>query len=144
MADVVSDSTVINADPDSIMDVIADFESYPEWQDEVQEVEVLQTDDDGWATRVRFLVAAKLGKAGYVLDYSYAPDSMRWELVESDTLKRNDGLYRLTDRGDGTTEVRYELALEAAMKVPGMVKRQVEKRIISTALGALKRRVEGA
>ncbi|MDP9405190.1 MAG: SRPBCC family protein [Actinomycetota bacterium] len=142
MTDAVRDRIVVAADPDTIMDVIGDFEAYPEWQPEVRGVEVLETDDDGWGTRVRFTVDAKVALATYVLDYTYRDTEMRWTLVEGDKLRRNDGAYTLHDRGDGTTEVHYELELEPTVSVPGLIRRQVAKRIADTALKGMKRRVE--
>lgn len=144
MVDVVRDSIVVNADPDSIMDVIADFDAYPEWQDEVKEVEILDTDDDGWATRVRFKVDAMITTVNYVLDYTYDDTAMHWTLVEADKIKSQQGSYELTDQGDDTTLVEYDLELEPAFKVPSMVRKQGQKRIAQTALRALKKRVENS
>ena len=142
VADSVSDRIVIAADPDTIMDVIADVEAYPDWQDRVRSVEVLETDDDGWATKARMVVDAKLFTASFVLAYEYTPDEMRWRMLEGDGLRRNDGAYRLRDLGDGRTEVTYELVVEPAIPVPGMLKRQAANAIVDAALRGLKDRVE--
>jgi len=142
VSDTVRDTIVVSADPDAIMDVIADFDAYPEWQDEVREVEILETDDDGWGTRVRFVVSAQGFAATYVLGYRYGDTEMRWSLVEGDKVRRNDGAYVLSDRGDGTTLVTYELAIEPAITLPGLVRRQIARRIADTALTGMKRRVE--
>jgi hypothetical protein len=58
-------------------------------------------------------------------------------------LKAMDGAYVLTDRGDGTTDVVYQLAVDIKMPMLGMIKRKAEKVIIDTALKGLKARVEG-
>lgn len=142
MVESISDSIVISADPDTIMDVIADFDTYPQWQDEVKEVEVLDTDADGWATRVRFKVDAMITEANYVLAYTYEDTAMRWTLVEADKLKSQEGSYELADQGDGTTLVTYNLELEPAIKVPSMIRKQGTKRIANAALKSLKKRVE--
>ena len=142
MVESLSDSIVVNADSDTIMDVIADFDAYPEWQDEIKEVEVLVTDADGWGTRVRFKVDAMITEANYVLDYTYEDAAMRWTMVEADKLKSQAGSYELTDQGDGTTLVTYNLELEPAIKVPSMIRKQGTKRIANAALKSLKRRVE--
>lgn len=144
MADVVRDSIVIAADPDSIMDVIADYETYPDWQDEIKEAEILETDEDGWGTQVRFSVDATIAVVNYVLSYTYTDTSVRWTMVEGDKLKRNDGSYALTDQGDGTTLVEYDLEIEPGIKVPSMLRKQASKRIVRTALEGLKRRVESS
>lgn len=142
VADVVRDDIVVKSDPDSIMDVIADFEAYPQWQDEIKEVEILDTDADGWATRVRFRVDAMITEVNYVLKYDYTDTQMSWSMVEGDKLRSNDGAYTLDDQGDGTTLVRYELEVEPAIKVPGVIRKQGQRRIVHAALKALKQRVE--
>ncbi len=142
MAESVSDSIVVDADPDTIMDVIADFEAYPQWQDEIKAVEILDTDADGWATRVRFRVDAMITEVNYVLDYDYTDTTMRWTMVEADKLRSNEGSYTLEDQGDGTTLVRYDLSIEPSIRVPGMIRKQGQRRIVHGALQALKQRVE--
>lgn len=142
MTEAVQDSIVVASDPDTIMDVIADFEAYPQWQPEIKEVEVLEADEDGWGTKVRFKVDAKVLKANLVLSYTYAENEMSWVLVEGDQVRKNDGRYSLDDRGDGTTEVTYELEVDPAVPMPGMLKRQAAKRIIDGALKGMKKRVE--
>ena len=53
-----------------------------------------------------------------------------------------DGAYILSDRGDGTTEVTYRLALDVSIPLIGMLKRKGEKILIDAALKGLKKRVE--
>jgi hypothetical protein len=51
----------------------------------------------------------------------------------------------LTPTDDGAaTDVVYELAIDLVYPIPGFVKRRAEGRIIKTALGELKARVEGS
>lgn len=140
--DSVRDSIVVDADADAVMDVIADFEAYPEWQDEIKDVEVLETDEDGWGTKVRFRVDAKIFSTDLVLSYTYTSDEMRWVLIEGDQVKRNDGVYHLEPLGDGRTRVTYELVVEPAIPMPGMLRRKAAKRIVDGALRGMRHRVE--
>jgi ribosome-associated toxin RatA of RatAB toxin-antitoxin module len=142
VTDAVRERIVVRADPDTILDVVADFEAYPQWQPEVKDVEILETDDDGWGTRVRFVIDARLFTTSLVLAYTYSEAAMRWHLVEGDPVKRNDGEYVLRDLGDGTTEVTYALEIDPGVPVPGIVRRQAAKRIVDSGLHGLKRRVE--
>lgn len=142
MADTVSDRIVVAADPDTIMDVIGDLEAYPDWQDEVIDVEVLASDDDGWPSQARFTVDARITRATYTLAYTYGDTTVAWTLTASDALRRNDGSYELVAQPDGTTQVRYTLDIEPAIPVPGMLRRQFASRVADTALAGLKRRVE--
>ncbi|CAN5140778.1 SRPBCC family protein [soil metagenome] len=142
MTEKVREHIVVHARPGAVMDTIADFERYPEWQAEVQQVEVLEADEHGWATRVRFVVDARIVRATMVLAYTYAPDALRWRLVEGDQVRRNDGAYLLRERPDGWTDVTYELRVEPAVAVPAVLRRSVARHIVDGALRGMKRRVE--
>ena len=61
-----------------------------------------------------------------------------WTLTQGDMLKAMDGTYLLTDNGDGTTEVVYQLAVDVSIPMIGMIKRKAEKVIVDTALRGLK------
>ncbi len=104
MADATTSSIVIAAPPERVMAVIADFPAYPEWAEQVKSVEVLSSDDDGRAERVRFTMDAGPIKDSYTLDYTWAPDgrSVSWTLVKGQMQKRQNGSYTLVGsaRGD--------------------------------------------
>src|SRR5665647_3859841 len=68
MANRTESSTVIDAAPGAVLDVIADFDSYPEWAAEVRKVAVLSEDGDGWADLVEFTLDAGAIKDTYVLE----------------------------------------------------------------------------
>lgn len=140
----VREHIVVHARPGAVMDTIVDFERYPEWQAGVQQVEVLEADEHGRATRVRFVVDARIVRATMVLDYSHAPGALRWRLVEGDQVRRNDGAYLLRERADGSTDVTYELQVEPAVAVPAVLRRSVARHIVDGALRGMKRRVEAA
>jgi ribosome-associated toxin RatA of RatAB toxin-antitoxin module len=143
MAEQTTSSIVVSADPVAIMGVISDFESYPSWAQGVKKAEPLGTGPDGRAERVYFELDASPIKDAYTLSYDWEKDeSVRWTLVDGKMLKAMDGAYELEDRGDGSTEVTYRLAVDIAIPMIGMLKRKAEKVIIDTALKGLKKRVE--
>jgi hypothetical protein len=145
MADQTTSSIAIAAPPDEVMAVIADFEAYPEWANQVKTVEVLATGADGRAERVRFTMDAGPIKDAYTLDYTWAPDGMSvsWQLVKGQMQKAQEGSYTLVGDG-GATTVTYALAVDLNIPMIGMLRRKAEKVIIETALNGLKRRVERA
>ena len=145
MADETSGSIVIASDPATIMDVIADLPLYPEWSDGVKSVEVLTEFDDGRPGDARFTVDIGPIKDVYVLEYDWhGVESVSWKLTEGEVLKAMDGTYTLTDQGDETTLVDYQLALDLSIPMIGMIRRRGEKVIIDIALKGLKQRVEGS
>ena len=147
MADKTAQTICIGADLRTVMDVIADIASYPEWVSEYTETEVLEVDDAGWPVVARLVLDAAVLRDTMVLRYEWPPDraSVRWSLVSSTLLKALDGAYLLTPNGSGTgTDVTYELSVDLLMPMIGLLKRKAERRLTETALKDLKKRVEGS
>lgn len=144
MAEQTSGSILVDAPAREVMATIADVANYPAWVAAVQSVEILATGADGHDERVRFVMDAGMVKDTYVLQYDWAPDGLRvsWELVEGQIQTAQSGSYELREVG-GRTEVTYCLSVDLSIPMIGMFKRKAEKVIINTALGELKKRVEG-
>jgi len=126
--------------------VICDFPRYPEWVSAAKRVEVVEEYEDGYASRVRFVLDAGVIQDEYTLAYEYAEDISRieWQLVEPSRIqKKQHGSYDIEENDDGTSTVTYTLAVELSIGMLGMFKRKAEKMIMDTALRELKRRVEG-
>ena len=105
---------------------------------------IIERDDQGRGKKVEYRAAA-LGKSvRYVLEYDYAeaPQAFSWWFVEGDMLKKLDGTYRFEPDGDGSTRVHYELAVELAIPLPGLLKRRAAGIIMGGALKELKKQVE--
>lgn len=146
MAERTESSTVIDAAPGEVLDVIAEFGSYPEWAGEVKDVRVLAEDGDGWADQVEFTLDAGAIKDTYVLDYDWDVNDdgtgvVSWSLISAKVLKAMNGSYTLTAHGSGT-QVTYRLFVDVNIPMLGMLKRKAERVIINTALSELKKRVE--
>lgn len=143
MSDQASDSVVIDAPPQEIMDVILDLEAYPEWSDDVKKVEILSRDDQGRPLDVAFQVDARVAVVDYTLRYDHdVPSGVQWNLIEGEVLHQLDGSYVLDELDNGSTRVTYALEADIAMPVPGFLKKRATKTILDTGLKGLKRRVE--
>ena len=143
MTDTASERIRVEAPAERCYDVAIDFESYPEWVRDVKEAKILETDEEGRGKRVEFR-AAGLGKSiRYVIEYDYsdAPHSFSWKFVDGDMLRRLDGTYRFEPDGN-STRVYYDLAVELAVPLPGLLKRRAAGLIMGSALKELKKQVE--
>lgn len=144
MAEQTEGSIRIEASPAEIMDVLTDYEAYPEWAD-VKSARVVERGDGGLGTKVAFEVdVPMLGRADYTLAYRYAPGDtgMSWVSTEArGAVTKITGEY-LLDELEGETTVTYRLAVELGVLLPGFVRTQGAKRVIDNALEGLKRRVE--
>jgi hypothetical protein len=142
MADQTTSSIVIDAAPAAVMDVIADFDSYPVWAKGVKSATVLSEFDDGRAGEVEFVLDAAPIRDEYTLSYEWDGDAqVTWSLVKAKMLKAMEGAYIL-EPVDGRTEVTYQLSVDLSIPMIGLIKRKGEKVIIDTALKGLKQRVE--
>ncbi len=154
MTEMARSSIEIEAQPAEVMAVIADFEAYPLWVNQLKKVEILEPGTNGWADVVRFGFDAGMVGDVYTLAYTWSqPDDLSgssvswnavsWSLVSATMFTRLDGSYRLRRVQPGRTEVEYELAIGLDLPIIGAVRRTAERVLMSTALASLKRRVEG-
>jgi uncharacterized membrane protein len=143
MAETASEFTSIAAPPEKIWAIVADIERYPEWAHDLKEVVVLARNDQGQATEVEFRASALGRSTHYILEYDYseAPEALSWKLVKGDIQRQINGSYHFSANDDGGTDVRYDLAVELVVPLPGFVKRRAEVRILNT-LKELKVRAE--
>ncbi|HSD49260.1 MAG TPA: SRPBCC family protein [Actinomycetota bacterium] len=144
MAEQTEGSILIDASAAEVMDVLTDYEVYPEWAD-VKSARVVERGEGGLATKVAFEIDVPvLGRAEYTLAYRYAPADagMSWVSTEARGSVTNITGEYLLDEVDGQTKVTYRLAVELGVLLPGFVRTQGAKRVIDNALAGLKRRVE--
>ena len=143
MAERATEQIVIDATAARLLEVLLDFERYPDWAADIKDVEVLERDDEGRGNLVRYRAAAMGQSARYTLAYDYSdiPNSMSWKLVEGSIMRVLDGSYTFEAQGGGTL-VTYHLEVDLIVPIPGFVKRRAEWRIAHTALKELKARVE--
>lgn len=146
MSSGTSESIRIDAPPADVLDVVADVEAYPEWSSDMRSARVLSHEEGGWPSQAEFTVDAGPIKDTYVLEYTWDVEEdgtgvVSWDLVRSSKLRSLDGRYVLQADGAATV-VTYELTVDVAVPLPGMIRRKAEKSIVSTALSGLKQRVE--
>jgi ribosome-associated toxin RatA of RatAB toxin-antitoxin module len=142
MAEGTFSTLEIDATPEELYDTAADVAAYPEWASGVKEVEVLDVDGEGRVDRARFVLEGFVKEIEYVLKYTHdRPNLLSWAAEESDDLKMLEGSYQFGATDDGATEVVYSLTVEPKFIIPGFIKRQAEKQIVTTALRGLRKRV---
>ncbi len=127
----------IAAPPQACFDALCDFESYPEWQQAVESVEVLERDAGGIATTVAFRIDAKVRKIAYTLRYHHdAPKRIWWELIEGD-VAAVEGEYLLDADGD-STRATYRLGIDPGVPVPGLLARQLTRGVMRRSVTDLR------
>jgi hypothetical protein len=143
MADEAHEQISVAAPPEQCWAIATDYERYPEWAKDVKHAAVLERDAYGRGKRVEYRVAGLGRSIRYVLAYDYGeePAAFSWELVEGDVLRRLDGRYGFEADGPGT-RVTYDLVVDVAIPLPGLIKRRAAGMIVGTALRELKKEAE--
>ena len=146
MTDEATERTTIAATPEACFAIALDFERYPEWAGDIKSVEVVERDDQGRGTKVRYRAAAMGQSIRYTLEYDYrdAPRTLAWVQIEGDLTRKLDGSYIFEANDNGGTDMTYHLVAELKVPVVGFIKRRAEHRILGTALRELKARAESA
>jgi uncharacterized membrane protein len=137
-------SIEVAAPPADVREVALALEEYPDWVTGVKSVDVTEQDEDGRPVLANFVAEAMVKEISYTLRYEYELENgFTWSAVPGRDIKAMEGSYEFNETEDGRTEVLYALKVEPAFIVPGFLRRQAEKQIVSSALRGLKRRVEG-
>ena len=140
MAIKESRDIVIEASPEEILDVIADFEAMPEWSEPHQSAEVLETGSDGRPSQVRMKVKVAGITDEQVVAYTWGDNEVSWTLVSSSQQKAQDGKYTLVPKGPDTL-VKFEILADPYVPLPGFVLKRAVKGTIDSATKALRERV---
>jgi ribosome-associated toxin RatA of RatAB toxin-antitoxin module len=139
---IVSKTVEVAATPDTIMGIVADFESYPVWNDEVKGCWVLARYDDGRPSQVRLDVSVQ-GMDGSYISAVYYPSSAEIYTVlqQGDLFSKQQQNFSVV--GMGTTSLlTVDLDVETTMPVPKLMVKKVVNDALDYLADNLKRRAE--
>lgn len=134
MAETAFQTITIAAPMERVYAIASDFEKYPDWAKDVKEATVRSRDDEGRPVEVEFRASALGRSTHYTLSYDYsdAPRVLGWTMRRGDIMRAIDGAYTFSENPNGSIDVRYDLAIELVVPLPGFVKRRAEQRILNT------------
>jgi ribosome-associated toxin RatA of RatAB toxin-antitoxin module len=106
--------------PDEFRALVIALEKYPEFLPEVKRVDVKERSAAG--ATATFYVEVSVGgmevKTEYTVRYTFGESEIRWQLVSSPTLTKNEGLWRLEETDGGETRAYYEHELVTTLPIP--------------------------
>ncbi len=134
-------SIEIDAPPESVWEVITDFESYPEFLSDMRSVRVASRSERG--ATVRFELDL-IKRVRYTLAFEADPPRrLAWSLVRGDFMRRNEGSWELQELEGGRTRATYRIALALGAIVPSSITTRLAAERLPETLEAFKRRIEG-
>ena len=135
-----SREVVIEASPEEILAVIADVKSAPTWSSQYQSAEVLDTYKDGRPKQVKMKVKAAGITDEQTVEYSWGDNTAGWTLLKAGQMRSQEAWYTLTPQGEAT-KVRFDLALDLSIPLPGFIVKQAIKGAMDTATNGLRKQV---
>ncbi len=126
-----------------VLATLHDVASQPGWIPEIREAEVLEVGDDGLVRRAALAAATAVGTDRYTLVYTHRDDGLHWTMETGRLQTAQEGDLQAVADGDRATVVRYELAIEHPLPLPGFVRSRVIKGLVAGTLAGLRDRLEG-
>ena len=139
---LVSKTVEVDASAEAIMAIVADFESYPEWNDEIKGCWVLARYDDGRPSQLRLDVVVQ-GQSGTFITAVYYPaeNQIYTVLQQGEHFEKQEQRFSVVPIG-ATSLLTVDLDVETKLPIPQpMVKKAIGDTLDYLA-GNLKTRAE--
>jgi ribosome-associated toxin RatA of RatAB toxin-antitoxin module len=129
----VSKTVEVAATPQTIMSIVADFEAYPQWNEEVKGCWVLARYDDGRPSQLRLDVQVQGMDGTFVCAVYYpSPAEIYTVLQQGDLFSKQQQNFSVVGLG-ATSLLTVDLDVETKMAIPKMM----VKKVVDDALGYL-------
>ncbi|BBY63757.1 SRPBCC family protein [Mycolicibacterium helvum] len=139
---LVSKTVEVNADADSILRIVADFEKYPEWNDEAKAVYVLARYDDGRPSQLRLDMEIQ-GQSGTFIQAVYYPGEGQIQTVlqQGEVFTKQDQLFSVVAMGPSSL-LTVDLEVEVSLPVPDIMVKKLINDVLEHLADNLKTRAE--
>jgi Polyketide cyclase / dehydrase and lipid transport len=135
-----SREVVIDAEPDAILDALADIAAVPSWSAVHKSAEVVDTFADGRPHHVKATLKIMGITDKEVLEYHWGRWWMVWDAEPTFQQHAQHGEYNLTPEGGGT-RVRFDITIELLAPIPNFLMKRAKEIVLDVALEGLRRRV---
>jgi ribosome-associated toxin RatA of RatAB toxin-antitoxin module len=139
---LVSKTLEVDADAAVILAIVADFEAYPQWNDEVKAVYVLARYNDGRPSQLRIDTEIQ-GHAGTYIQAVYYPTPVQIQTVmqQGELFTKQNQLFSMVDMGP-LSLLTVDLDVETSLAVPNVMVKKLVNDALDHLAGNLKARAE--
>ncbi len=139
---IVSKTVEVAATPETIMSIVADFEAYPDWNDEINGCWVLARYDDGRPSQLRLDVSVQGMDGSYICAVYYpSPAELYTVLQQGDLFSKQQQNFSVVGMGL-TSLLTVDLDVETKMAVPKLMVKKVVNDALDYLADNLKKRAE--
>lgn len=139
---LVSKTLEVNADAAAILRIVADFESYPQWNDEVTAVYILARYNDGRPSQLRIDTEIQ-GHQGTYIQAVYYPSLAQIQTVmqQGDLFAKQEQLFSVVEMGP-LSLLTVDLDVETSFAVPAVMVKKLVNDALEHLANNLKTRAE--
>ena len=138
----VSKTVEVEAPAEAIMGIVADFESYPLWNDEIKGCWVLARYDDGRPSQLRLDVVVQ-GQSGTFITAVYYPaeNQIQTVLQQGEFFEKQEQKFSVVPMG-ATSLLTVDLDVETKLPIPAQFVKKAIGDTLDYLAGKLKTRAE--
>ncbi len=139
---LVSKTLEVNAEAAAILRIVADFESYPHWNDEVTAVYILARYNDGRPSQLRIDTEIQ-GQSGTFIQAVYYPSPAQIQTVmqQGDLFAKQEQLFSVVEMGP-LSLLTVDLDIETSFAVPAVMVKKLVNDALEHLANNLKARAE--
>ena len=139
---LVSKTVEVDAPAESIMGIVADFEAYPQWNEEIKGCWVLARYDDGRPSQLRLDTSVQ-GMDGTYIQAVYYPGENQIQTVmqQGELFSKQEQRFAVVAMGP-TSLLTVDLDVEVTMPVPAVMVKKVVNDALDHLADNLKKRAE--
>ena len=139
---LVSKTVEVEAPAEKIMAIVADFESYPQWNEEIKGCWILARYDDGRPSQLRLDASVNGFDISYIQAVYYPGENqIQTVMQQGDLFAKQEQMFSVVAMGP-TSLLTVDLDVEVSMPVPAMMVKKVVNDALEHLAENLKKRAE--
>jgi len=139
---LVSKTVEVDADANTILAIVVDFEAYPEWNDEVKAVYVLARYDDGRPSQLRLDTVIADHEHTYIQAVYYpGPSQIQTVMQQGELFSKQHQLFSVVEMGSASL-LTVDLDVETTLPLPGVMVKKLASDVLDHLAANLKARSE--
>lgn len=140
---IVSKTVEVANDAASIMAIVADFEAYPQWNEEVKGCWVLARYDDGRPSQLRLDTSVQGMDGTYIQAVYYpGPNQIQTVMQQGEHFSKQEQLFSAVEMGPASALLTVDMNVETTFPVPQMMVKKVVNDALEHLANNLKTRAE--
>jgi ribosome-associated toxin RatA of RatAB toxin-antitoxin module len=140
---IVSKTVEVDADDATILAIVADFEAYPQWNDEVEGCWVLARYDDGRPSQLRLDTSIQGNRGTYIQAVYYpGPNQIQTVMQQGEHFSRQHQVFSVVGMGPRSSLLTVDMDVETTLPVPAPMVKKVVNDALDHLAGNLKTRAE--